>query len=239
VTSTAVPTSVAPARLPTVRADGASAARWERWIPEWVRRIGTAVWVSGPDGRIVFMNERAERLLATTSRESVGRPCHAVVAGRGRCGAAFCGPRCRVAMAADAGDEVEPTELRVGGRPGRAEHWLEVTSIPVEGPDRAGRWIVHSARVVDRARRIERYVERLARRSDAIRALDAPTERRPLTPRERDVLDLLADDVEPGRAAAALGISRATVRNHVQHLLAKLGAHSVQEAVAMRVLADA
>ncbi len=236
MTSTAVPTSALPARLAAVRVDDAAAARWERWLPEWVRRIGTAVWVSGPDGRVVFMNERAEKLLSTTARESVGRPCHAVVAGRGRCGAAFCGPRCRVVAAADAGDEVEPTELRVGGRPGREEHWLEVTSIPVEGADRSGRWIVHSARVVDRARRIERYVERLARRSDAIRALDAPGDRRPLTARERDVLDLLADDVEPGRVAAALGISHVTVRNHVQHLLAKLGAHSVQEAVAMRVL---
>jgi DNA-binding CsgD family transcriptional regulator len=214
----------------------ASDARWERWIPEWVRRIGTAVWVTGPDGRIVYVNERAERLLATTARESVGRPCHGVVAARTPTGGSFCGARCPFVAASDADGEVEPADVRIGGRAGREEHWLHVTAIPVEGPDRTGRWIVHTARVADRERRLERHVARVAARSEEIREVDGARARRPLSPREREVLDLLARDVELGQVATQLGIAYVTVRNHVQHVLAKLGAHSVAEAVAMHLL---
>ena len=47
------------------------------------------------------------------------------------------------------------------------------------------------------------------------------------------------DDEELPRIAHRLGISRTTVRNHVQRLLAAIGAHSVQEAVALRLLGRA
>ena len=218
--------------------NGASEARWSRWLPEWVHRLGTPVWVTGPDGRIVFVNERAQTLLGASAAACVGRPCHEVVASRTASGAAFCRERCPLLAAVRSGREVEPAEVRVGGACGRAEHWLHLTAIPVEGPDRAGSWIVHTARVADRARRIEDYVGRLARRSDAIREIDAGRGRAPRSPREDEVLGLLAEDVEQGRIAARLGLSLATVRNHVQHLLAKLGAHSIEEAVAMRVLAS-
>jgi DNA-binding CsgD family transcriptional regulator len=214
----------------------ASDARWERWIPEWVRRIGMAVWVTGPGGRIVYVNERAERLLGVAARDATGRACHVVVGARTATGAAFCGARCPFVVAADADGEIEPADVRIGGRAGRDEHWLQVTAIPVDGPDRTGRWIVHAARVADRERRLERHVARVAARSEEIRESDGPRARRPLSPREREVLDLLARDVELGRVAAQLGITYVTVRNHVQHVLTKLGAHSVEEAVAIHVL---
>jgi DNA-binding CsgD family transcriptional regulator len=232
-------TSVAPLpRLAATHAAPASEARWERWIPEWVRRLAAPVWVTGPTGRIVFMNERAERLLGVTARESVGRPCHAVVASRTPSGAAFCGRRCAVVAAAEAGAELAPVDVQVGGQARRPHHWLQMTTIPVDGPDRSGSWMVHTAREDDRAHRLEQYVGRIARRSEAIREIDGPAARRPLSPRERDVLELLSRDVEPSRIAAELGLSYVTVRNHVQHVLAKLGAHSVDEAVAMHVLGN-
>jgi DNA-binding CsgD family transcriptional regulator/uncharacterized ParB-like nuclease family protein len=215
----------------------ATDARWERWLPEWVRRIGTAVWVTGPGGRIVYVNERAEALLGVTAREAMGRACHGVVAARTASGGAFCSATCPLRAAADRGGEVPPADVRIGGRHGRAEHWTQVTVIPVEGPDRSGRWMVHSARVADRARRIERYVARIARRSEEIRDADTAP-RRELSPREAQVLDLLAEDEEPGRIAALLGLSYVTVRNHIQRAMAKLGAHSAAEAVAMRLLAN-
>lgn len=223
-------------RLAATNASPASEARWERWIPEWVRRLDTAVWVTGPTGRIVYMNAEAERLLGVTARESVGRPCHSVVASRTASGAAFCGPRCSLVAAAGSGGDLAPVDVEVGGTGRRPQHFLQMTPIPVDGPDRSGSWIVHTARDGDRAHRVEQYVGRIARRSEAIREIDGTAARRPLSPRERDVLDLLARDVEPSRIAAELGLSYVTVRNHVQHLLAKLGAHSVDEAVAMHVL---
>jgi DNA-binding NarL/FixJ family response regulator len=54
-----------------------------------------------------------------------------------------------------------------------------------------------------------------------------------LTPRESDVLQLIGAGHSNQQIAHALGISVNTVRNHVQHILAKLGAHSQLQAVAI------
>jgi DNA-binding NarL/FixJ family response regulator len=54
-----------------------------------------------------------------------------------------------------------------------------------------------------------------------------------LTARELEVLELLADGTPNQELAARMGISRNTVRNHVQNLLTKLGVHSRLEAVAL------
>jgi two-component system nitrate/nitrite response regulator NarL len=53
----------------------------------------------------------------------------------------------------------------------------------------------------------------------------------PLTPREREVLDLVADGLPNKAIARALGISEHTAKFHVGSLLGKLGASSRTEAV--------
>ena len=53
-----------------------------------------------------------------------------------------------------------------------------------------------------------------------------------LTPREQQILLLLAEGLTATAISGQLYISRATVRNHIQHILAKLGLHSKIEAVA-------
>ncbi len=47
-----------------------------------------------------------------------------------------------------------------------------------------------------------------------------------LTARERDVLRLLALGLSTTEITDRLGVSTNTVRTHVQHLMAKLGAHN-------------
>ena len=54
----------------------------------------------------------------------------------------------------------------------------------------------------------------------------------PLTARELEVLQLLAEGSSTSQASEQLGISSATLRAHVQAILRKLGAHSRLEAVA-------
>ncbi len=56
-----------------------------------------------------------------------------------------------------------------------------------------------------------------------------------LTEREREVLELLAEGATSARIADRLGISRNTVRTHVQSVLGKLGVHSRLEAAAFAV----
>lgn len=54
-----------------------------------------------------------------------------------------------------------------------------------------------------------------------------------LSPREREILGLLADGQTQAQIATALFVSPKTVATHIQHLLAKLGVHSRAQAVAL------
>jgi DNA-binding CsgD family transcriptional regulator len=56
-----------------------------------------------------------------------------------------------------------------------------------------------------------------------------------LSPREIEILKLLARGRPTDRMAAELFIAPNTLRNHVSNILSKLGAHSKLEAVAIAV----
>lgn len=53
-----------------------------------------------------------------------------------------------------------------------------------------------------------------------------------LTPRQREVLHLLADGVAAKAIAQRLGIAEVTVRNHIRAILSELRCHSQLEAAA-------
>ena len=55
----------------------------------------------------------------------------------------------------------------------------------------------------------------------------------PVTPREAEVLSLMAAGLQNKEIACNLGLSVATVRNHVHNILVKLGVHSKLEAVSL------
>lgn len=59
-----------------------------------------------------------------------------------------------------------------------------------------------------------------------------------LTSREREVLRLVADGLSTPDMAARLVVSTNTVRNHVQSILSKLGAHSKLEALVIATRAN-
>ena len=54
-----------------------------------------------------------------------------------------------------------------------------------------------------------------------------------LTPRQAEVLHLLAEGASTSQIQETLQLSRATVRNHINHLMRALGAHSRLQAVAL------
>jgi len=56
-----------------------------------------------------------------------------------------------------------------------------------------------------------------------------------LTPREREILEFLADGHGTREIAQLLTISTITVRNHIQHILQKLQVHTRLEAVAVAI----
>jgi DNA-binding NarL/FixJ family response regulator len=54
-----------------------------------------------------------------------------------------------------------------------------------------------------------------------------------LTPREREVLQCMVDGISRAETAVRLHVSANTVRTHTQNVMAKLGAHSTLESVAV------
>jgi DNA-binding response OmpR family regulator len=75
--------------------------------------------------------------------------------------------------------------------------------------------------------------ELLARLRGLLRRCAAGSSVSPLTRREQEVLSLLADGLDQDEIARRLVISRKTVGTHIERILAKLGAHSRAEAVAL------
>lgn len=56
-----------------------------------------------------------------------------------------------------------------------------------------------------------------------------------LTPRQLEILQLLADGVPPREISERLGMSHFTFRTHVQNILTRLGVHTKLEAVALAI----
>jgi DNA-binding NarL/FixJ family response regulator len=59
-----------------------------------------------------------------------------------------------------------------------------------------------------------------------------------LTPREREVLGLLADGLEQDDIAGRLFITPKTVAKHIEHILSKLGVHSRAQAIVLALRGD-
>ena len=59
-----------------------------------------------------------------------------------------------------------------------------------------------------------------------------------LTNREREVLGLLVAGMRPAEIAVALCVTRKTAASHIEHILAKLGAHTQAQAVAFALRDD-
>lgn len=203
------------------------------WTPSWVKCLGTAVWISDPHGNISYLNHRGEELFGREVSSCIGVPCHTVVRGVEDLGHPFCGTLCPIRRRAKSGREIEPVRLRING--GDKDRWVQVLPITVYDPRGSGPYVVHCVIDDDRPHRIEEYLTRVANRSGHGNSSSIGT-RVVLTRREKEILRLLVEDQTLYAIATKLGVSHATVRNHVQHVLTKLGVHSIMEAVASYLL---
>jgi DNA-binding NarL/FixJ family response regulator len=83
--------------------------------------------------------------------------------------------------------------------------------------------------------RSERFLARIRR---LLARAEAPVARSSLTPRELEILELLVGGRRPTEIAQRLHITRKTASTHIEHIMAKLGAHSQAQAVAFALRDD-
>lgn len=196
-----------------------------------IGRTSDAMVAIGPDLRIVAWNDAATDLLGYRPDEALGRPCHEILCWRDRCGDVVCDGMCPASEIGTEDETVDTKEV-LGRSATGATLWLSASTIVPPLEMREDCRLVHLIREVSLPPELERLiVQRLDGRSPAAAASNEHLSA--LTPRERDVLQLLTEGLDGKAIAEELFLSPATVRNHIQHILAKLGVHSRVEAVAL------
>jgi len=213
-----------------------------RWCSEWAAQLGGAAWISGPDRKLLYLNSRAENLLGASAAELLGQRCDAVVAATAAELQPFCARLCSVLRLARGRAEIPPVDLRVA-RDGSPPRWIRLIAFAFGGTPQKDPYLVECGLCLESERAVLEFMHRIAARSRSKPAVGGASPFRPacrpvheLAPRERQILDLLTADYSHARIAAELRVRPVTVRNHIQHLLAKLGVHSTLEAVALNLM---
>lgn len=193
------------------------------------------------DGTVVFWNQAAERLLGFRPEEVLGRPCHDVLRGHTLSGQPLCSPSCQIGRRLAGGGVVRNFDMQTHTKTGRLI-WLNMSSLPVPSKKKDQFWAVHLFRDITAQAKVRKLVDELhtvlgctgsivpEARASQVPAIP-PT--LPLSEREREILQLLAEGRNTKTIADSLCISPATVRNHIQHILEKLGAHTRLQALAI------
>lgn len=213
----------------------ATTQRSAHQLPEAVKtlieaRTGDAVYVVGPDYKIVHWDEQMESLTGVLSEEALGKPCYEAALGEREDGEPFCAYGCSVMHLAQAHRPVSSFEMRIRTRSGD-KRWVSVSNLAVETGE--GPYLVHLLRDSQGTHDALQMARGLIQLSSKY---EAPAPRRQnvpvLTPRQLEVLKLLSEGKSVREISKELYLSEATVRNHVRSLLQALGAHSQLEVLA-------
>jgi DNA-binding CsgD family transcriptional regulator len=193
-------------------------------------------------GHVVFWNRAAERLLGRPTNQVLGRRCYDVLGGRDVFGNRFCHENCSVLSMSRKGESVHAFEIVLASTP-KQEQALHISVMRIPGTRPDTFTLVHLLQPIDRNSRLARALEQLGAHSEgngnsgnghAAAAGPVSLSRvPPLTEREREILRWVAAGLQNKEIAQKLGISLATVRNHIHNILEKLDVHSKLEAVSL------
>jgi PAS domain S-box-containing protein len=203
---------------------------------ELLGRSVDAVFAVDRGHRVTFWNPSCEDLTGVSAAKAVGRPCHELLRGRKPNGDALCSASCPVCQSLDGGLPPKSFAMRMQTRDGRKIQ-LNVGTMLIPAPDDRSWMVVHCMR-----RGHRKSSRRSPARDDgrgspsgksnpAGASVPGPHSLGLVTERELEILRLLTEGLTTEAMARNLQISAATVRNHVQRLMAKLNVHSRLEAV--------
>jgi len=198
--------------------------REETGLDQALARSGDGAFAITSEGRIVLWNRAAEKILGYTAREVIGRPCCDIFVGQDGSGNRLCYRGCHVMTLVKMEEPIQSFDMQTRTK-ARRPIWLNISILVTDNGK--GPLTIHLFRDVTATKELLNLVqERLAAPSASA---EPATE---LTRRELEILRLVAAGGDSKTVAERLHVSPATVRNHVQNILGKLGVHSRLQAVA-------
>ncbi|HXF81723.1 MAG TPA: LuxR C-terminal-related transcriptional regulator [bacterium] len=200
-------------------------------LAELVDGTGDPAFAVDAAQTIVAWNRAAAEFFAVAAPEALGRDCGQLIGGRNRDGHIVCTALCPFRLAMRRGERLAAMEVQVRP-PGRPPVWVRMSSIIFPGPDPCVIHLLHDA--TDDHNR-EAFVQQVMQAASALSGARAARGGNGppvlLSPREMEILRLLARGAGTREIAQSLSISVATVRNHIQQIMTALRAHSRLEAV--------
>jgi PAS domain S-box-containing protein len=205
----------------------------ENRLNQALAQAGDGTFTITSDGEIALWNRAAEEILGYTACEAIGRSCCDLFNAHDDRGNRLCYKGCHIRALVRMGEPVQAFDMQTRTKAGRPI-WLNVSVLTTSvlttsdgnGSNGNGPLTIHLFRDVSSTKALLSLVqERLALSA-------APPETSDLTRRELEILRMVATGASTKAAAERLQVSQATIRNHVQNIMSKLGVHSRLQAVA-------
>ena|SRR5438046_552990 len=206
-------------------------------IVEMVEGTADPAFAIDASGRISAWNVAAEELFGLTSAGARGRACHEILQGTDEGGVVY-SEHYAIEQAIETNRPLANFDLQVQTAMGK-RRWCNISAVIVTDPRSGKRHALCIMRPLKR-KRLERLVrDFVASETELEREMQEPSTsstrtgslNAKLTPRENEILQMLASGIRTNTIAKHLYISPATVKNHIKHILIKFDAHSRYEAI--------
>lgn len=189
---------------------------------EIIFKTSEVAYAVNREGRIVAWNRAAENVFGYADNEALGKKCWELLCGEDSFGNPYCCEGCPVLNLAF--DNKSVNCFRVAFRTASLEMKDFAVSALLLSSEAGVGLMVHLCRS-------EAGIEHRPINGYSQYRPAAAERRGNLTPREVEVLSLLAEGNNTDEIASALGISNHTVRNHIQNVLFKLQVNSRLKAI--------
>ena len=195
-----------------------------------VETTGCAAFLTDENGIITAWNQAAAKLLGRPAEEAVGKACAEIICGTDVFGNRFCHEECAIQIMVRDGEPIRNFHIDIRTSNG-VMFRAGLCTLVIRAEGRRGHRLVHLLQPMNPEGVRPAVGGGMATSAGGAGTAGSPKAGSNLTAREREVLALLEAGVPTQGMADSMKISVTTVRNHIQGILRKLGAHSRLEAV--------
>ena len=175
---------------------------------------------------IRYWNKNCEELFGKSSKDVLGSYCFDIICGEDLLGNKYCSKKCLIANFHNKYSPNNNIDMVIKSRNGESvlvNIGSYYTNLSEKTDDDIN--VFHSIRVISSCQ----FLRRLMTNSEKTENQKNNINR--LSKREYEILKMVTSGKKTNNVASQLGISNATVRNHVKNIYAKLEVHSLVEAI--------